>query len=190
MKTLNTLITHKEYMNGEFSHEQYYKQFVTDGLIAAVKSLIGADKIKNSTCPHFNDISYGRRDAWLWDGIDAHRYIDTKKWALSGMGVAPDNTYVEERTGRFGWSPSNNTCIAKAAARIIRRELAEPVQGRSITVKYRPIDESSGCQSFDTFVNGTVDGILDYYYQDRGILNIGKNGNDFMVKIIDIEFKK
>lgn len=186
---LNTLITQKEYMNGEYTHNQYYGQFVTRALVDAVKSLVGEDKIKNSICPHFNDISYGRRDEWVWDNIDARRYIDTKKWALSGQGVAADNSYVEAVTGRYGWSPSNNTCILKAAARVIRRELADPKQGREIKVTYRPIDSSCGSQCFETKANGTIDGILDYYYADRGILNIGKNGEDYLVKIINIEFK-
>ena len=123
---LSTLITKKEYMSGEYTHDQYYEQFITQGLINAVKSLVGEDKIKNSTCPHLNDISYTSGGAWIWDRLDVRKYIDTKKWALSGQGVAADNSYVESVTGRYGWSPSNNTCILKAAAKVVRKELAEP----------------------------------------------------------------
>lgn len=186
---MDTLITQKEYMNGEYTHDQYYGQFVTRPLIEAVKRLIGEDKLKNSICPHFNDVNYIKGSRWIWDNLDARSYIDTKKWALSGMGVAANNTYVEEVTGRYGWSPSNNTCILKAAARVARQELAEPKQGREIKVTYRPLSDSSGSQCFETKANGTVDGIIDYYYADRGIFNIGKNGEDYLVKIVSIEFK-
>lgn len=44
--------TRKQYMEGEVNHDDYYGQFVTDGVIR----LLDQDRVKNSTDPHFNDI--------------------------------------------------------------------------------------------------------------------------------------
>lgn len=54
-------MTRNEYLqqshdNGESAHRAYFGQFVNTWLINFVVSRIGADRIKKSTNPHFNDI--------------------------------------------------------------------------------------------------------------------------------------
>lgn len=54
-------MTRDEYMqqsrdNGPAAHRAYYGQFVNQNTINQVVRHIGAQRIKNSTNPHFNDI--------------------------------------------------------------------------------------------------------------------------------------
>lgn len=44
------------------SHRRYYSQFVTPAVIAQVAACIGADKLRASRDPHFNDIPLHRWD--------------------------------------------------------------------------------------------------------------------------------
>jgi len=50
------MITRKEYMDKEYTHEEYYGQFVNDAIIKIVGDSIGVDRIKASTDKHLNDI--------------------------------------------------------------------------------------------------------------------------------------
>lgn len=95
--------TRKERMKGECTHNEYYDQFVTKGVINLVKS-IGEDRIKKSTDEHFNDIPLKE-----WDGL--HRYI----LGMAGRSIA------EASNG--GVSLSDTVCVAKAAARRIRGDV-------------------------------------------------------------------
>lgn len=58
------MITRKQYMNGDFTHAEYYSQFISDAIIARVLLRIGADMINDSTDEHMNDIPIH-----LWDSI-------------------------------------------------------------------------------------------------------------------------
>lgn len=60
-------MTREEYMqqsrdNGQAAHREYYGQFVNENTISQVVRCIGADRIKNSTNPHFNDIELKKWD--------------------------------------------------------------------------------------------------------------------------------
>ena len=50
------MITRKEYLANEATHNEYYAQFVTQGIRDTVQRFIGLDRIKNSNDPHMNDI--------------------------------------------------------------------------------------------------------------------------------------
>ena len=62
--TTSIKYTREQYLNNECSHHDYYKQFVTKGIIDYVKRAIGKDKILNSKDEHFNDIPLR-----LWDNL-------------------------------------------------------------------------------------------------------------------------
>lgn len=66
------LMTRDDYLNAStgspedrrLTHRKYYGQLVTPDTVSYVVRVIGADAIKRSTCPHFNDIPLDR-----WDGL-------------------------------------------------------------------------------------------------------------------------
>jgi hypothetical protein len=92
------MFTRKQYLDKECTHDQYYAQFVTHGVIHLVSAYIGEARIKKSTCPHFTDIPLCE-----WDGI------------------AP-RLSVGERLRECGDYPTlaGKVCILKAAANQIR----------------------------------------------------------------------
>lgn len=90
--------TRSQYITGEISHDEYYSQFVTPGVIERVKSRIGEKKIKQSSDPHFNDIPLNS-----WDVIGVPADVVTK------CGLAGDSNTL-----------SFQVCVNKAAARIIK----------------------------------------------------------------------
>lgn len=97
------IFTRREYIANECSHQEYYPQFVNDRVKYAVKTYIGLDKILASTNEHFNDIPLH-----LWDNIHAEFLIDRAKFKQAN------------ETDVFCWSLSDNVCILKAAARMIK----------------------------------------------------------------------
>jgi hypothetical protein len=98
------MITRKQYMNNEYSHEEYYGQFLTPGLIEAVGRRIGVERIKKSTDPHFNDITLT-----AWD----HLRELVQYYTLRRLKEADP----------CGGSLSDAVCIAKRCASAIREGL-------------------------------------------------------------------
>ena len=94
------MITRKEYMSGAATHADYYGQFVTERTRQAVAAAIGADKIRNSTDPHFNDIPLH-----LWDRLT------TSLPAVSIRSVGDDYPTL-----------AGLVCVAKEAARQIKED--------------------------------------------------------------------
>lgn len=100
--------TRKDCLNGKCTHHEYYSQFVNDAVINMVKLHIGVDKIKKSTDKHFNDIPLGN-----WDMVRVDNVMDLEKWrTLACPNYLGSNNYY--------YTKSDNVCIAKAAARIIK----------------------------------------------------------------------
>ena len=97
--------TRKEYMAGKITHDEYYSQFVGDEVIHLVKRGIGEENIKNSIDPHFNDIPLRR-----WDRLSSALRLQAGK----AVGMA---------NGTGGVSLSDMVCVAKAAARMIKKEI-------------------------------------------------------------------
>lgn len=96
------MITRKEYMDGIFTHEKYYSQFVDHNIKNLVTRSIGLHRIKSSTDPHFNDIPLHE-----WDGLES--YIRS----ICGKAINKANF-------DGGVSLSDCVCIAKQAARIVK----------------------------------------------------------------------
>lgn len=105
------MYTRKDYLNKECTHDEYYRQFVSDGVIDMVGSVIGVDRIKASNDPHFNDIPLRE-----WDKLDGPygiRYIMNRN--IFKMANCPE--YIG--TNKISWSNSDCISIAKQAARMI-----------------------------------------------------------------------
>lgn len=107
-----TIFTRKDYINKRISHNDYYSQFINPSVIDYVARLIGRERIIKSNDKYFNDIPLG-----LWDGLtDIKNIIDREKFKQVN-----NVTYGEEHKHKFLWSLSNQVCIAKQAARMIRQ---------------------------------------------------------------------
>jgi hypothetical protein len=87
-----------EYVNGDCDFDTYYGQFVTPELVAAVARNFGP-KLLISTDPSFNDIRLS-----LWDCFQVIRFINLPNWKAANGG-------------QFVWSPCDNVCISKTAAK-------------------------------------------------------------------------
>ena len=101
-----TIITHAQYMaNSEELHQAYYLQFATENTKRLVLRSIGADKIKASNDPYFNDIPLHQ-----WDALDkgVRATINTKAKRESDNYTKPSG---------YLWSLSDTVCTAKACAR-------------------------------------------------------------------------
>ena len=94
------IIDRKDYISGKVSHREWYAQFVTNETKDRISRIIGKDRIKASTDPHFNDIPLRE-----WDAI-VHTYGVTKR--IREAGDYP--------------TLSNGVCILKEAARQIREQ--------------------------------------------------------------------
>lgn len=104
------MITRKQYMDGEYSHHEYYSQFVTEQTKQFILRSLSVDDIRKaieSGDKHLNDIkipynNMGRGGRWWWDD-------------------APINSRLVKESGE-NLSPSTYTCTAKAAAKILANE--------------------------------------------------------------------
>ena len=96
------MITRKQYMNKDFTHAEYYGQFSSENVVAAVANYIGTDKLLNSTDEHLNDIPLKIWDYAPWFGMQRD------------IATANSSTYKD---GALCTSPSDKVCAVKAAAR-------------------------------------------------------------------------
>lgn len=95
------MITRKQYMQGEASHEDYYGQFVTPGIKSMVLVWVGRQGVLNSRDPHFNDIPLE-----IWDGLAMSAFARGEIIPL----LPSDESY----------SLATGVCVLKIAARAIR----------------------------------------------------------------------
>lgn len=101
----------KQYMQKECTHQEYYEQFATLGVISLVRSVIGEDLIKKSEHESFGDIPLQK-----WDSLHVSiGYMVGRKLGESNASMYSDK-YAHARS----WSLSDTVCVAKAAARIIK----------------------------------------------------------------------
>lgn len=56
------MITRKQYIAGEYSHRDYYGQFVTSAMANRVAATIGNDRLRASEDEHLNDIPLAEWD--------------------------------------------------------------------------------------------------------------------------------
>ena len=95
------MITRKQYMAGEATHQEYYDPFVTEAVVASVKNRFGK-ALLTSRDPYFNDIPLTQ-----WDQI--------------AMQLRPVlDRRISEANGSGGVSLSDLVCTVKAAARRIK----------------------------------------------------------------------
>ena len=93
------MITRAGYMAKRATFAEYYGQFVTPGLRAAVVRLIGEQQLLASTDEHLNDIPLAH-----WD-------------MLHGLVQICCGRKLAEANGNSGVSLSDCVCVAKQAAR-------------------------------------------------------------------------
>lgn len=98
-----------KHLTGYERHVIFYGQFA-DKVAPFVKSAFSEAEwqmiVDAKDHRHFNDIFEIRR----WDRIDVRQIVG---------GLYSDCCYVNRPKGRFYWSPSDNTCIVKAAVRYL-----------------------------------------------------------------------
>lgn len=98
------LWTRKQYMQGEVDHDTYYRQFVTEKIKKIVVQWIGLEEILASTDRSMNDIPLQK-----WDG-------------MSPFVIRESARKLKEAGDVHAASLGNAVCVAKAAARAIKRE--------------------------------------------------------------------
>lgn len=113
------MYTRKQYMNDKVSHEDYYGQFVTHGLVALVKqAFLSSPYWKSTDDFHLNDCG-----------------ISIKKWEqLGAMIPSPTVKKICEANsstsgGRLAISISDRVCTLKAAGRIAQQEIMNEKEG-------------------------------------------------------------
>ena len=66
------MITRKQYLTGEYSHREYYGQFVTSAMVNRVAEMIGRDRLHASRDEHLNDIPLAEWDLLpVWSSVAA-----------------------------------------------------------------------------------------------------------------------
>ena len=114
------MFTRRDYCpDNKCTHEQYFTQFVTPKIKAAVRNYFGVARLLASTDPHLNDIALSEWD--MFCGYNQFR--NELRPNLCFASIIP---LLKQANGDGGCSPSDFTCIAKQAAReIIREEWAK-----------------------------------------------------------------
>lgn len=111
-------LTRHWYMNcakdvsGAERHRKYYAQFVTPSVLAAVKGHFG------KTQWALMAKAYAEGDSYLNESSKLHQWDKCDIRYLVGRLVT-ECAYVDAPKGTFYWSPSENTCITKEAARML-----------------------------------------------------------------------
>ncbi|MDJ0596963.1 MAG: hypothetical protein QNJ72_44560 [Pleurocapsa sp. MO_226.B13] len=117
-----SIITRQEYLNNPQLHNEYYAQFVTEGIKAMVLRRFGIEKLcaAYEEDTDLNNIALLRRDGALvnWDGLGVHllhnsRYLDHNLIKATGQG----------------YSNAGACCILKEAARqLIEEHLDDDIE--------------------------------------------------------------
>ena len=96
------MITRKQYMDREFTFREYYGQFSSEHVVAAVASYIGVERLLASTDEHLNDIPLR-----IWDNAP---------WFGMQRQVAEANKSTHVSTDGLFTSLSDKGCCLKVAA--------------------------------------------------------------------------
>ena len=97
------MITRRQYMDREFTFQEYYGQFSSVHVVAAVVAHIGPERLLKSTDEHLNDIPLS-----LWDRAP---------WFGMANKVAEANQSTQAKGSALAVSLSDKGCALKAAAR-------------------------------------------------------------------------
>lgn len=101
------MITYREYLaNSTELHHEYFLQFVTEDTKHFVLSHIGLPQLLQSDCHYLNDVvNHNISGYWVWD-------------------LSPCNEPLMREAGNT-ITPSDRTCVGKAAAKELIREHKE-----------------------------------------------------------------
>lgn len=100
---------HAAYMCGECGHKAYYEQFATPAVQSLVAESIGMERIMRSNDDYFNDIPLTK-----WDQLD----VMIGRLVGGMLGASNASTAGGQRS----YSLCDTVSVAKAAARILKRE--------------------------------------------------------------------
>lgn len=100
--------TRTDYLNQQCTHQEYYAQFVNEGILRFIREKLG-DRILNSQNEYFNDI-----DLIVWDSM--HIVILN----LVNSKLLSD---TQEAQTTYSIPLSSTVCIAKAAAYQLKHNL-------------------------------------------------------------------
>jgi len=95
--------THADVLNKTCTHDEYFGQFVCDRISDYVQRVIGIDRIRESSNPHFNDIPLKE-----WDEMHHAMLLFTTEWRKQGL---------------IGNSLADSVCLAKACAKKLRQPI-------------------------------------------------------------------
>ena len=95
------MYTRRDYLYKRCDHDQYYSQFITDGIMALVERRLGLDAILDSVDEWFND-------------------IPLKRWNDLSFYIKPMIDIQTLIKTQEGWSMSTGVCIGKQAAKMLR----------------------------------------------------------------------
>jgi len=95
-------------MDREFTHDEYYGQFSSPNVVAAVANYIGKDRLLRSADEHLNDIPLN-----IWDNAP---------WFGMQRQVAEANRSTHVKTDGLFTSLSDKVCTLKAAAKKFIKE--------------------------------------------------------------------
>lgn len=109
MEKLPNVIKRSEYMDGKYSFNEYYRQFVTPEILDRVSKAIGVDRIKASTDEHLNDIPMKEWDA-IFGGVFRSGQIVVQP-------TVPRDIMTTLKEADEIASMATLCCIAKQAAR-------------------------------------------------------------------------
>lgn len=131
-------ITRKMHMDDQakYPHDVYFDQFATRPVVQIVRQYITEEAILASKDPHFNDIPLAKWDR-LKDqiGMAVGRYLSESNITMYAADFVP-------QPGMNYYSLSDTVCVAKAAARIIKRR-AEKYPGYRLRDTWRTKDGKS-----------------------------------------------
>ncbi|WGH28263.1 hypothetical protein 10P302A_gene0003 [Pseudomonas phage 10P302A] len=100
-------------MDGSAAHRIFYAQFVTPRVLAFVKG-----HFSKSQWALMGDAYLNRGDHYLNDSSRLQQWDQCDIRQMVGRTVTECN-YADAPKGTFYWSPSENTCITKEAARML-----------------------------------------------------------------------
>lgn len=97
--------TRQQLLDAECTHQQYYEQFLSPVSVQTVIENIGADRILESTHPHFSG-----------SDIDLSEWEQIGSWLPANFQAAGDTRTI-----------SGSVCLAKAAANLYRSQFNSPL---------------------------------------------------------------
>lgn len=109
------MISRQDMMNKNYSHREYYAQFVNDEVKEHLFNFISEEELMESTNEHFNDIELKR-----WDAITGFEFQGTYV-AKTPKSILPISRNLLKRAGE-SVSAATLTCIYKEAAKQIREQ--------------------------------------------------------------------